>query len=731
MRLRVHDPERVALKGALRTALVLPPLFVLCDVILGNKQGALFTAFGTIGFLVFSDFTGPPRQRLRANLGLALTGFVLIPLGTLCSDDTALATGMMAVVGFAILFSGILSGYAAAGSSAALLTFVLPVMIPGTADAIPDRLLGWGLACVGAIAAIFLLWPSRPQGRIRTAEADACRALATLLRSWATGPAGTPESKALWDDARAAVTAADNAFAATPYRPSGPSGPTAAMAQLVDDLDWILPFTLPPPEGLPAGFDGERARSHAVVATALDACAERLEGRDARPDLDGLDAVHDEIGAAFRVWAESADDDDALRKLHEAFRLRALTYAAWQVGRHALLASGQSAPAQQDPEAPTTAADLVEARDEVIAHATMRSVWLRNSLRGAVSLAGAVLIAEVTGVQNGFWVVLGTLAVLRSHALGTGTSIVDALLGTLAGIVVGGLIVAAADTHAAVLWTLLPIVVFLAAWSPRAVSFLAGQAAFSLMVLVFFNLIDPIGWKIGLVRVQDVAIGCGVSLLVGLLMWPRGAAAVVRRAVKDSYDASVAYTATTIAVLRGTLPAAASRPAHRAALDAHDRLDTAFRQFLGERRAPDECRLEALGILVAGAVRVRRTGHALSRANAMWRVDRVDVDSPALTQARAALDEQMAALDGWFGELGAVIVDRGAAPAPQGHDEDRAVPLLRWVWEASEADGGASDPALAARGMAWASEHLETLRRHEPRLAGAADRLDRPRGATA
>src|SRR6202007_711041 len=69
--------------------------------------------------------------------------------------------------------------------------------------------------------------------------------------------------------------------------------------------------------------------------------------------------------------------------------------------------------------------------------ADYRSVWFRNSVRGAVGLAIAVFIAQRSGLQHSFWVVLGTLSVLRSNALGTGWSIVSALGGTAGGVVVG------------------------------------------------------------------------------------------------------------------------------------------------------------------------------------------------------------------------------------------------------------------------------------------------------
>src|SRR5204862_907086 len=117
-------------------------------------------------------------------------------------------------------------------------------------------------------------------------------------------------------------------------------------------------------------------------------------------------------------------------------------------------------------------------------HASVRSVWLQNSIRGAVGLAIAVYIAQRTGLQHGFWVVLGTLSVLRSNALGTGRSVLSALAGTGVGVVVGALLVIGIGTHEAVLWGVLPVAVLIASYAPRAISFAAGQAAFT--VVLFF-----------------------------------------------------------------------------------------------------------------------------------------------------------------------------------------------------------------------------------------------------
>ena len=140
-------------------------------------------------------------------------------------------------------------------------------------------------------------------------------------------------------------------------------------------------------------------------------------------------------------------------------------------------------------------------------HSGVRSVWFRNSVRGAAGLAIAVFIAQTSGLQHSFWVVLGTLSVLRSNALGTGWTVLTALAGTAAGILVGAAILIPVHGDTTVLWAVLPVAVLIAAYAPRVISFAAGQAAFTVVVLILFNIIQPAGWKVGIVRIEDVAVG--------------------------------------------------------------------------------------------------------------------------------------------------------------------------------------------------------------------------------
>jgi hypothetical protein len=141
--LRVSDPGRFTLRNAVRAAGVVPGAFAICLHGLDDTNSALFAGFGSIAFLVFADFSGPRRARVIAYSTLLLVGAVLIPIGTLCSQSPALAAVVMALVGFVVLFSGIINGYFAAGTTATLLSFILAVMVTGDAQDIPSRLIGW------------------------------------------------------------------------------------------------------------------------------------------------------------------------------------------------------------------------------------------------------------------------------------------------------------------------------------------------------------------------------------------------------------------------------------------------------------------------------------------------------------------------------------------------------------------------------------------------------------
>jgi hypothetical protein len=361
---------------------------------------------------------------------------------------------------------------------------------------------------------------------------------------------------------------------------------------------------------------------------------------------------------------------------------------------------------------------LAAAEERATAHADRHSVWLHNSVRGAVGLGLAVWVANRTGVQHSFWVVLGTLSVLRSNALNTGENVLHALSGTVVGFVIGAVLLALIGTDTTLLWFLLPPAVLLAGVAPAAISFAAGQAAFTLTLVFLFNLIQPAGWKVGLLRVEDIALGCAVSLLVGLLFWPRGAGAALRTALAEAYRDSADYLAS--AVDYGMLccdfsaasPAAPTADAARAAAAAR-RLDDTFRSYLAERGAKP-VPLADMTSLVTGVGGLRLSADAVLD---LWRGE----DEPGAGDRAAARRELLKtseAVKAWYGDLADSLLDGGEPRSPLSHDrvaDGRLVDAVRQ--DLGDEDGRSS--ATAVR-MIWTADHLDAVRRLQKVISGPA-----------
>ena len=187
------------------------------------------------------------------------------------------------------------------------------------------------------------------------------------------------------------------------------------------------------------------------------------------------------------------------------------------------------------------------------------------------------------------------------------------MAGTVIGFVIGAALLIGIGTNPDALWAVFPIAVFVAAYAPGTTPFLVGQAAFTVTIVVLFNLLAPVGWTIGLLRIEDVAIGCGVSLAVGVLLWPRGVSSVVGDDLADAFRSGAAFLTQAVdwALSELMVPPAASV----AAVSAGIRLDDAVRGFLTEQGSK-KLDKEDLWAMVNAATRLRLTANTLAGAAA-------------------------------------------------------------------------------------------------------------------
>jgi hypothetical protein len=733
--LRERDSGLAATRRATRAALLMPAMFAIGDRLIGNPLLATFAAFGSFAMLVLVDFAGPIRDRLEAQAALALTGGALVCLGTLTSRSTALGAIAMAIVGFAVLFSGVVSSTLAGATTSLLLAFILPVCLPGPVSSIPDRLAGWGMAAVASLAGIALLWPAPARNPLRSAAVAACRAVAARLRAevaymLAREGGSEAEHDAAVERANGAVASLEQVFFATPYRPTGLSTAARSVIRLVDELRWLNDIVVrSAPSRGHVSANPRVCEVKSAAALVLERGADQLDkpGRSANglPDAQArLAAQLDQLERSAAHRLPGADEEpmaEVVSSLDPSFRAQELSFVVEQVAANIELAVAADRRGVVDrllgrqPAGLSTT--LSAAGERAGSYLERHSVWLQNSVRGAVGLGIAVAVAKLSGVQHAFWVVLAALSVLRSNALNTGQNVLRGMLGTIAGFVIGAGLVQLIGTNSTLLWFLLPPAVLLAGLAPATVSFAAGQAAFTVTLLILFNILQPAGWEIGLVRLEDIALGSGVSLVVGLLFWPRGAGAALSQALAGAYVASATYLARAVDFGMGRCdqrlpaPPAPTEEAVSAAA-ASRRLDDTFRSFLAER-GEKPITLAEVTSLVTGVAGLRLAGDAVLD---LWQ--RENSAGGDRTAARRELLAGAGQITDWYDGFASSLTGQVSVPEPLPADDAADLRLVDAVSRDLRSDDGEAT-ATGVR-MIWTGDHLDAARRLQSTLVGPA-----------
>ncbi|HEY4269362.1 MAG TPA: FUSC family protein [Galbitalea sp.] len=730
-RLRRRELPRAAARRAVRAAILVPGTFAISYLLLHDPTAALFSAVGSVTLLLYVDFGGPIWPRIQSQANLILITLVLLCIGSLAAQSLWIAVPATLIVTFVILFSGIVSSVLAGAQTSMLVSFLLPLTLLGSIDSIPHRILGWLIASAGSLIAVTLVWPGPTNEPLRQATNRACRALgmhATALAARfgaSTGNANAgadtrADSDAGADAAHAAVADLRKAFLGTPYRPSGLGTAARELAKTIDQL-FLLSAALRDLKGASTGPVPEIEALLGTTGAVLADCADVLEV--SRADTTGLLRRRGDLaGERERMQSVTVGTDSVRARPGNANLVSALrpSFAAQQVAgitdtiiAHTL--TGASARARTwlghvlGIRPAGVAPALATARNRAGAHFDWSSVWLRNSTRGAIGFTLTVLVANISDVEHAFWVAFGTLAVLRSSASATGQNALRALAGTFIGIVVGGVFVTLVGSDTTLCWILLPIAVGFTGIAP-AVSFTAGQAGFSVTLILLFDLISPTGWTIGIVRIEDVAIGCAVSVVVGLLLWPRGAASRFGAALADALSESAHYlgAATDYALMQCSAGIhTATRPdiQQRGASDAARRLDDSFRQFIAERGAK-HLSLADVGTLVLGVAELRRSADGIC---ALWQDAGagIDLGSNARTEVLLAGGSTVE----WYDDLAAALT--GASPPPETTSAfRRAGDRVEHDIEQAERNMDAAEAATAIR-MIWTLDYLDSVRELE------------------
>ena len=651
MRLRPQDPDRLAARRAVRAAIAVPVALAIALYVFDDRTGAGFTLFGVTGLLVSSDFAGTPRKRALAYLYTGIAGSIALTIGWAASFNAISAVIVTVIIGFVLTFLGLIRGSVSIGMASVLMVFVLAVCLDGSSGSLGDYLLGWWIAVVVSTATALVILPRKRRGTQRIGLAEAFHAAARAAEAAWIHPDGTRDEAALahfvseFDDA---VDRLDVHSSGQSLRASGLSERDATLNVLANTITGIRLLV---DEAHEAGrpdevfTSPERQRLAHAIVHSLDSLSTAMLDPTILPSAMRLDRAREAVRDGVEEWVLTASEagtppEEVSRRIASLHQLRIFALLVEQMVGMARVANGGGL---EDLEVgpPVPRRSL---RMQLSAQFTLTSPWMRNAIRSAIGLGLGVLVLQVTGVGHGFWVLLGVISVLRLDAVGTRQYALRAVLGSFIGVAVGLIVITVFVTSPAVLWILLPILTLIGTWATGAVNYPSGQVAFSAMVLVALGILQwPPKVQDGITRVEDIAMGAGVALLVGFLFWPRGAAGYLRERIVDALRAAGTYLSTTLRAFADQglqSQMARDRKASVAAVyRAFETYDTAVNQ-----RGPHED-VEEWEPSMTLAHLISSVGHIMSAFAIEEPIARTHPHlAPAIETARTAVDEQWEAL---------------------------------------------------------------------------------------
>ncbi|MFM4995712.1 YccS family putative transporter [Aeromonas sanarellii] len=213
----------------------------------------------------------------------------------------------------------------------------------------------------------------------------------------------------------------------------------------------------------------------------------------------------------------------------------------------------QSAEELQNPAAPPTSLPPL-ARPVALPlltllrqHLTPNSMVFRHALRLSLGLVVGYGILQAFSLDKGYWILLTVLFVCQPSYSATRRRLVQRMLGTFAGILIG----------VPVLWLfpelhlqlgIMGLAAFLFFTQVRS-NYSAAVCFITLYVLMAFNLLDGIGFAILGPRLLDTLLGCLLSYALVAWLWPDWQYKRLPTLIANSLSANAKYLSAVLASL--------------------------------------------------------------------------------------------------------------------------------------------------------------------------------------
>jgi uncharacterized membrane protein (TIGR01666 family) len=171
---------------------------------------------------------------------------------------------------------------------------------------------------------------------------------------------------------------------------------------------------------------------------------------------------------------------------------------------------------------------------------TIRSNIFRHSLRVGIATIAAYIISRFLPFGHGYWIMLTTIVILKPAYSLTKQRNIQRLVGTLAGALVGLLIIYFIHDRNALF--VLMILFIIAAYAFLRIDYLVFVILMTPYVLLLFHLLYPSDFRTILTdRVIDTLIGSGIAFLANILIVPSWEHERIIDFMTEAVNANIVY----------------------------------------------------------------------------------------------------------------------------------------------------------------------------------------------
>ncbi|WP_111858356.1 YccS family putative transporter [Acinetobacter sp. CFCC 10889] len=173
-------------------------------------------------------------------------------------------------------------------------------------------------------------------------------------------------------------------------------------------------------------------------------------------------------------------------------------------------------------------------------HLTPESVLFRHAIRVSIVLFIGYVFVQITQIEYGYWVLLTALFVSQPNFNATKRRLRLRIIGTLAGIIVGYIILLYVQTlEGQLIILILSGVLF---FDLRSKQYAQATAFITILALINFNL-DGLGFEAALPRLIDTVIGCAFAWFGVTFIFPDWKFRHLPRTINRSLESQCQYLA--------------------------------------------------------------------------------------------------------------------------------------------------------------------------------------------